>query len=61
MLIQGESGTGKEMFAQSIHNESERVYGPFVSVNCGAISDSLFESGALIVPLARLPMPPAIS
>lgn len=44
VLIEGETGTGKEMFAQSIHNESERVYGPFVSVNCGAISDSLFES-----------------
>lgn len=44
VLIEGETGTGKELFAQSIHNESDRVYGPFVSVNCSAINDSLFES-----------------
>jgi transcriptional regulator with PAS, ATPase and Fis domain len=44
VLIEGETGTGKELFAQSIHNESDRVYGPFVSVNCSAISDGLFES-----------------
>lgn len=44
VLIEGETGTGKELFAQSIHNESDRVYGPFVSVNCSAISDTLFES-----------------
>lgn len=44
VLITGETGTGKEMFAQSIHNASDRVYGPFVSVNCGAINDNLFES-----------------
>jgi transcriptional regulator with PAS, ATPase and Fis domain len=44
VLIEGETGTGKELFAQSIHNESNRVYGPFVSVNCSAISETLFES-----------------
>jgi len=44
VLIQGETGTGKELFAQSIHNQSDRIYGPFVSVNCSALSDSLFES-----------------
>lgn len=44
VLIEGETGTGKELFAQSIHNESDRVYGPFISVNCSAISDSLLES-----------------
>lgn len=44
ILIEGETGTGKELFAQSIHNESDRVYGPFVSVNCSAINDTLFES-----------------
>lgn len=44
VLIEGETGTGKEMFAQGIHNESDRVNGPFVSVNCSAINESLFES-----------------
>ncbi len=44
VLIAGETGTGKEMFAQSIHNASDRVYGPFVSVNCSAVNDNLFES-----------------
>ncbi len=44
MLIYGESGTGKEMFAQSIHNYSERKNAPFVAVNCGALSESLLES-----------------
>lgn len=44
VLIYGESGTGKEMFAQSIHNASERRNGPFVAVNCGALTESLLES-----------------
>lgn len=44
ILIYGESGTGKEMFAQSIHNYSERKNAPFVAVNCGALSKSLLES-----------------
>ncbi|WP_313164244.1 sigma 54-interacting transcriptional regulator [Sedimentibacter sp.] len=44
ILIYGESGTGKEMFAQSIHNYSERKNAPFVAVNCGALSESLLES-----------------
>lgn len=44
ILIYGESGTGKEMFAQSIHNYSDRKNAPFVAVNCGALSESLLES-----------------
>lgn len=44
VLITGESGTGKEVFAQAIHNASERRDAGFVAINCGAISESLIES-----------------
>lgn len=44
ILIMGESGTGKEVFAQSIHNNSSRMDGPFVAINCGAIPRQLIES-----------------
>ncbi len=44
ILIIGESGTGKELFAQSIHNFSNRRKRPFVAFNCGAIAPNLIES-----------------
>ncbi|MCS4465766.1 sigma 54-interacting transcriptional regulator [Clostridium botulinum] len=40
----GDSGTGKEVFAQSIHNYSDRKDKPFIAVNCGAIPRNLIES-----------------
>jgi len=44
VLITGESGTGKELVAHALHEESPRRSGPFVSVNCGAIPETLMES-----------------
>jgi PAS domain S-box-containing protein len=44
VLILGESGVGKEVFAKSIHEASEEPKAPFISINCGAIPASLFES-----------------
>lgn len=44
VLILGENGTGKEMIARAIHRSSNRADQPFVTVDLGAISESLFES-----------------
>ncbi len=44
VLISGDSGTGKELMAYLVHHRSRRAQGPYIKVNCAALSDSLLES-----------------
>jgi DNA-binding NtrC family response regulator len=44
VMLRGESGTGKELVAKAIHQNSKRKYFPIITVNCGALSESLLES-----------------
>ncbi len=44
VLLQGESGCGKELYAQAIHNESERRSYPFIAINCAVLSGNMLES-----------------
>jgi len=44
VLIRGESGTGKELVAKAIHINSKRKYFPIITVNCGALAESILES-----------------
>ena len=44
VLIQGESGSGKEAVARAIHHHAEQRHGPFVAVNCTAVTETLLEA-----------------
>ncbi|MEW6219475.1 MAG: sigma-54 dependent transcriptional regulator [Thermodesulfobacteriota bacterium] len=44
VLIRGESGTGKELVARAIHVNSQRRYAPLVTINCGALPETILES-----------------
>ena len=55
VLVTGESGTGKELIAEALHRNSPRAKKPFVKVNLGGISQSLFESEMFGIRKVRLP------
>jgi len=44
VLVLGETGTGKELVARALHERSRRAQGPFIKVNCGALTETLIES-----------------
>jgi transcriptional regulator with PAS, ATPase and Fis domain len=44
VVVEGETGTGKELVASAIHHQSPRKDGPFVTINCGGVPESLLES-----------------
>ncbi|WP_342649797.1 sigma-54-dependent Fis family transcriptional regulator [Pseudomonas sp. REB1044] len=44
VLVEGETGAGKEVFARQVHHQSQRSAGPFITLNCAAIPESLIES-----------------
>lgn len=44
VLIRGESGTGKDLIARGLHHHSPRCKGPFITINCGALPETLLES-----------------
>jgi PAS domain S-box-containing protein len=44
ILLEGESGTGKELFAKAIHSLGHRKSGPFITIDCGSLPDTLLES-----------------
>ena len=61
ILLEGESGTGKELFAKAIHSLSHRKKGPMITVNCGALPDTLLESELFGYKAGALPMQKKIS